>query len=106
MKASGQRNMSRAFSYTKELREVGMFFAGKDEVHKTLRRIVKRLDKANIPYAIVGAMALVAHRYRRTTTDVDILLNAEGFTEFQKRFVPRYYARTNRKRRFVDRSND
>jgi hypothetical protein len=96
----------RSFSFSQELQEIGMFFEGRDQVSKTLRRLVKRLEKANIAYAIVGAMALAAHHYRRATTDVDILLTAEGFAEFQKRFVPKNYDRVpRRKRRVMDRVN-
>jgi hypothetical protein len=83
-----------------------MFFEGRDEVHKTMRRVVKRLDKAGIPYAIVGAMALNAHHYRRTTDDVDILLTAKGFAEFCRLFVPKAYENLpGRRRRFFDRKN-
>jgi hypothetical protein len=88
------------------LREIGMFLQGKDEVHKTLRRLAKRLEKAEIPYAIVGGMAVNAHRYRRTTGDVDVLLTAAGLAEFCRRFVPKVYQTvTERARRFVDRRN-
>lgn len=84
-----------------------MFFAGKDEVHKSLRRIVKRLEKAGISYAVVGGMAVNAHKYQRTTGDVDILLTPEGFAEFQKRYVDKNYSRKEgRGRRFIDRLNN
>lgn len=83
-----------------------MFFQGKDQVHQTLRRIVKRLGKAKIPYAVMGGMALAAHRYRRATADVDILLTPEGLEEFRRRFVTKNYDLTpGRSRRFVDRTN-
>lgn len=96
----------RPFSFTEELKTVSKFFAGKDEVHKTMRRLVKKLEKAKIPYAVVGAMALLAHRYRRTTTDFDVLLTPEGFDEFRRQFVPKDYGRVRgRRRRFVDRVN-
>ncbi len=83
-----------------------MFFAGKDKVHQSLRRLVKRLEKAEIPYAVMGAMALTAHRFRRATEDVDILLTQHGFEEFCRRFVPKYYEPfPNRPRRLTDRTN-
>jgi hypothetical protein len=83
-----------------------MFFQGKDEVHKSMRRVAKRLEKAGISYAIMGGLAVYAHHYRRTTDDLDILLSVEGFQEFTKRFVPKHYAPvTGRSRRFVDRAN-
>ena len=49
-----------------------------DPVHQTLRRITSKLEELAIPYAVVGGMALVAHGYDRTTTDVNILLTQEG----------------------------
>ena len=97
---------AKATSFDEQIRMVDRFFEGKDEVHKTLRRLVRRLERANIPYAIVGGMALTAHRYLRVTTDVDILLTPTGFAEFQKLFVPKHYERQQaRKRRFIDRAN-
>jgi hypothetical protein len=51
-------------------------------------------------------MALNAHRYLRTTGDVDFLLTPQGFEEFRKRFVGKNYeAIPGRPRRFVDRTN-
>jgi hypothetical protein len=94
------------FSFTDRLKEIDMFFRGKSEVHKTLRRLVKRLEKASIAYAVVGGMAVNAHRYERTTKDVDILLSKDGFAEFCQRFVGKEYTRLpNRNKRFVDRKN-
>ena len=77
------------FSFWERLKEIDMFFQGKDPVHQTLRRLVRRLEKANIPYAVMGGMAVNAHRYQRTTGDVDILLTPEGLEEFRRRFVDR-----------------
>jgi hypothetical protein len=82
------------------------FFRGKDQVHRTLRRLVKKLEKARIAYAVLGGMALNAHRYRRVTTDVDVLLTAEGLVEFKRRFVGKDYEPVERRpRRFTDRKN-
>lgn len=83
-----------------------MFFQGKDPVHDTMRRAAERLEKAGIAYAIVGGMALNAHRYERTTKDVDLLLTAEGFAAFTGQFVGSEYDRVpGRGRRFTDRAN-
>ena len=85
---------------------VDKFFEGRDEVHKSLRRLVKRLDAADIAYVVVGGMAVFAHGYRRTTNDVDILLTAAGFAEFRKRYVPRNYtAEASRPQRLTDKTN-
>ena len=95
------------FNFLRRLREISLFFQGKDEVHKSLRRITRRLERAGIPYAVVGGMAVNAHKYKRTTADVDLLLTREGLDEFVKRFVTKNYLRKpERMRRFVDRAND
>jgi hypothetical protein len=59
-------------------REGSMHFERDSAVHKTLERIVKRLDELGVPYAIAGAMAMFFHGYERFTTDVDLLVTPEG----------------------------
>jgi hypothetical protein len=95
------------FDLTEGLKELDKFFAGKDRVHKTMHKLVRRLEKAKIPYAVVGGMAVFAHHHRRATNDVDVLLTPEGFAEFRRRFVPKSYAPVpGRPRRFVDRTHE
>jgi hypothetical protein len=89
------------------LKELELFFQGRDRVHQSMRRLVKRLDKAKIPYAIMGGMAVFAHKHRRATNDVDVLLTEAGFEEFRNRFVPKEYDPIpGRPRRFVERSSE
>ena len=96
----------KTFSFWKRLQEIGMFFEGKGPEHKTLRRLVKRLEKAEIPYAVMGAMAVNAHRHERTTKDVDVLVTAKGYSEFCRRFVPKNYEQfEGRPRRMRDRQS-
>jgi len=83
-----------------------MFFQGKDPVHQTMRRLIKRLGKASIPHAVVGGMAVFAHGYRRTTDDLDILVTSDGLLQFRSRFVSKYYTpHPTLRRRFTDRVN-
>jgi hypothetical protein len=92
--------------FWKRLKEIDMFFAGTDPVHQTMRRMVEKLEGANILYAIVGGMAVNAHHYSRTTNDVDVLLTPDGFDAFRRLFVEAdYESISGRKRRFVDRAN-
>ncbi len=63
------------------LREGSMHFEEQSAVHKTLRRITRRLDELGIPYALAGAMALFFHGYRRFTEDVDLLVTRQGLEE-------------------------
>jgi hypothetical protein len=98
---------NRPISFDERLKEISMFFAGKDEIHKTLRRLMKKLEKAGIPYAVMGAMAVNAHGHDRTTGDVDILLTPQGFADFRSRLVGKHYRPIEgRSRRFADAKND
>lgn len=95
--------VDKPFSFQDRLKQIGMFFQGKDPVHKTMRRIAKQLDKAKIPYAVVGGMAVFVQGYRRTTDDLDLLLTREGFTAFRRLFVPKNYEGVpGRPKRFLD----
>lgn len=60
------------------LREGSMHFEGDSAVHKTLRRIVERLNELGVDYAIAGGMALFFHGYRRFTEDVVVLVTQDG----------------------------
>ena len=96
----------RPVSFWSRMKEVELFFQKNDPVHKTMCRVVKRLDKAGIAYAVVGGMAVNAHGRKRTTADLDLLLTAEGLTDFRRRFVPKDYEEVSgRPRRFADRKN-
>jgi hypothetical protein len=59
-------------------------FEEKSAVHETLRRICKRLNEMQIPYAVVGGMALFKHGYRRFTEVVDVLVTRESLTRIHK----------------------
>ena len=94
------------FSFMKRLKEIGMFFEKRSPQHKTMRRLARRLQKARIPYAIMGAMAVNAHGAERTTRDVDVLLTAEGLQRFREQYVgPDYEPVEGRARRFVERQS-
>jgi hypothetical protein len=96
----------KTFSFTQRLKEIDMFFQGKDQVRQTMRRTARRLEKAGIDFVILGGMALNAHGYQRTTGDVDLLLTPEGLEEFRTRFVGKNYAPVEgRARRFTDKVN-
>lgn len=63
------------------------FFMRLDEVHSAMRKLCETLEADGIPYAIAGAMALNAHGYIRTTTDVDVLMTAEGLAAFKAKHL-------------------
>jgi hypothetical protein len=94
------------FDFIRRLKEIDMFFTGRGKVHQTMRRLARRLEKAGIPYAIMGAMAVNAHGAERTTSDVDFLLTEEGLGRFREELAGAAYDPVEgRSRRFVDRQN-
>ena len=54
--------------------EASRHFDEKSAVFAALQRITRRLKELDVPYAIVGGMALFKHGLRRFTEDVDILV--------------------------------
>lgn len=56
---------------------------GTSDVHQALARVTEKLEELGIPYAICGGMAVNAHGYQRTTTDVDLLLTPTGHARFK-----------------------
>ena len=60
------------------LREGSMYFEEKGGLHDTLHKIARRLRELDIPYAVVGGMAMFFHGFRRFTEDVDILVTRDG----------------------------
>jgi hypothetical protein len=67
------------------------FFLKTGRVHRAMLQLARRLDEAQIPYAIAGAMALSVHGYVRVTTGVDILLTRKGLAQFKALFRGRGY---------------
>lgn len=60
------------------MREGSRFFEERSAVFDALRRIARRLDEIDVPYAVTGGMALFHHGFRRFTEHVDILVSGES----------------------------
>jgi hypothetical protein len=78
------------------------FFRGEGMINDALRRLVHDLESQSIDYAVIGAVALNQHGYRRFTEDIDLLLTREGLEKFREHLVGRGYrpAFTEAKRKF------
>ncbi len=63
------------------------FFAGRGMISEALKRIVKDLDDCEIDYAVIDAVALNLHGYRRFTEDIDLLLTKGGLEQFRNELV-------------------
>lgn len=104
--AGRSRVTRQSFSFQKRLKEIDMFFEKRDRVHQTMRRVARQLDKAGIPYALMGGMAVNAHGAERTTKDVNILLTQQGLERFRTELAGDAYEPVmGRSRRFVDKKN-
>ena len=57
--------------------ESSRYFEERSAVQDALRRITLKLRELQVPYAVVGGMALFVHGLRRFTEDVDILVTEE-----------------------------
>jgi hypothetical protein len=74
-------------SPTSAYAEGSAFFRGQGMLNNALARIATDLDRAGIEYAVIGAIALNQHGYKRFTEDIDILLTREGLEVFRSRLV-------------------
>ena len=64
---------------------------GKADVQRALEILAHRLEQLQIPYAIIGAMAMNEYGYRRVTEDVDVLLTRDGLDRFKQHWLGRGY---------------
>lgn len=64
---------------------------GQADVQQALVRLAETLDRLDIPYAVLGAMALNEWGYRRVTVDVDVLLTADGLARLKAAVLGRGY---------------
>jgi hypothetical protein len=81
--------------------EAGMFFEKKGPVWETLRELEARLQESDIPYVIIGGLALNAYNYPRQTQDVDVVVAAADFQRFKDKFGREYEPRSGAPRRFA-----
>lgn len=56
-------------------------------LNDALIRLARSLEREDIDYAVVGAVALNQHGFQRFTTDIDVLLSLEGLERFREKLV-------------------
>jgi len=67
-----------------ELYEEGRrYFRGEGTLNKTLACLSKDLDEHGIDYAVIGAVALFAHGYRRYTENIDLVMTPKDLRRFR-----------------------
>jgi hypothetical protein len=67
------------------------FFRGHGILNNTLQRIASDLEQNGIDYAVIDAVALNQHGYKRFTEDIDLLMTREGLLKFQNEVVGKGY---------------
>lgn len=83
--------------------EVRMFFDDRGPVPEAFRALEDRLTRAGIPHIYLGAIALNAHGFRRSTEDIDFCLRADDIERFKHEFVDKVYQCVQgRPRKFYD----
>jgi hypothetical protein len=60
---------------------------GEGILNKTLARLSADLEEHGIDYAVIGAVALLAHGYPRFTEDIDLVMTAEGLRKFHEELI-------------------
>jgi hypothetical protein len=65
---------------------------GQAEAQLALYRLTEILEKAGLPYAIIGALALNEYGHRRVTVDVDLVMRDEDLQVFKQQYLGRGYA--------------
>ena len=71
--------------------ESSRFFDGSSKLQETLHELRKRLEALNIPYAVIGGLALTAHGYVRMTDDIDILIARPELKKLHEELIGRGY---------------
>lgn len=70
----------------------GRFFVGESEAHQALYKLTALLEADGLPYAIIGAFALLEYGHRRVTVDVNLVMRDEHLQEFKRRHLGKGYA--------------
>jgi len=68
------------------------YFMGEGQLHNALSRLVGDLESHHIDYVVIGALALLAHGYRRFTEVIDLILTPAGLEKFQQELIGLGYA--------------
>jgi hypothetical protein len=68
------------------------YFVGQGSLNNALAQLAADLKAHRIDYAVIGAVALLAHGYPRFTEDIDLVLTREGLEKFHQELIGLSYA--------------
>ncbi len=70
----------------------GRFFMGQSEAQRALYKLTAILEAEGLPYAVIGAFALIEYGHNRVTVDVDIVMREDDLQEFKRRHLGNGYS--------------
>src|SRR5438552_1661181 len=73
--------------------EAGNQYQREGYVWETLRRIVGEFERLQVPYVTVGALALQYYGIKRSTEDVDLLVDSNALTLIHQKLLNHGYIR-------------
>ena len=68
------------------------YFMGEGNLNRALAHVAADLEKHEIDYMVVGALALFAHGYPRLTEDIDLVFTPDGLAKFHEELIGLGYA--------------
>lgn len=87
MSERAQNQSSPTHSVAETYEEGLRLFMGEGELNRTLVRLVNNLKRHGIDYVVIGAVALIAHGYKRFTEDIDLVVTPEGLATLHRELV-------------------
>jgi hypothetical protein len=63
------------------------YFMGEGQLNNALARLCADLERHEIDYMVIGAVALLAYGYPRFTEDIDLVLTPEGLEKFHLELI-------------------
>jgi hypothetical protein len=63
------------------------YLMGEGSLNNALAQLCEDLDRCEIDYMVIGAVALMAHGYPRFTEDIDLVLTREGLEAFHRELI-------------------
>jgi hypothetical protein len=83
------------------LEEGGLYFERRGSVWETVQQLAGELDAHSIPYAVIGALGMFHHGYRRFTHNINVLIADDGLVRVID-CLTRFRQTNPLSRRFID----
>jgi hypothetical protein len=87
MKRETMTSSSNGQSVAEIYQEGLRLFMKQGQLNQTLARLASDLEEHGINYMVIGAVALIAHGYRRFTEDIDLVMTPEDLETFHRELI-------------------